>query len=109
MRISDWSSDVCSSDLLPERLRQVGIAEILDHVEALAGQGARHEAAHRPGLVLRAEQVGKHVADLHAVSVNTEEAVAVRLRSEERRVGKEVSVRVDLGGRRSLKKKKEKI
>src|SRR3546814_12706972 len=29
------------------------------------------------------------------------------LRSEERRVGKEVSVRVDLGGRRIIKKKKK--
>src|SRR3546814_14721234 len=28
-------------------------------------------------------------------------------RSEERRVGKELSVRVDLGGRRSIKKKKQ--
>src|SRR3546814_20346500 len=27
MRISDWSSDVCSSDLLAKALRQLGLAE----------------------------------------------------------------------------------
>src|SRR3546814_13003440 len=60
MRISDWSSDVCSSDLLP-RLRGI--------VDRLVGEAAlRHEldldgAAHR--------------------------AAGRRMRSEERRVGKE--------------------
>src|SRR3546814_11672140 len=34
-------------------------------------------------------------------------AVVGIVRSEERRVGKSVSVRVDLGGRRSIKKKKK--
>src|SRR3546814_11409348 len=34
---------------------------------------------------------------------------SVRKRSEERRVGKECSVRVDLGGRRIIKKKKQLI
>src|SRR3546814_15543818 len=36
------------------------------------------------------------------------EEVWQRVRSEERRVGKSVSVRVDLGGRRIIKKKKKK-
>src|SRR3546814_2371637 len=66
MRISDWSSDVCSSDLVP-----------------LPGD--------RSSLVwvLRPEEAQR------------------LLRSEERRVGKSVSVRVDLGGRRIIKKKKK--
>src|SRR3546814_20310272 len=34
MRISDWSSDVCSSDLLAERPREPAIARYLSAVEA---------------------------------------------------------------------------
>src|SRR3546814_1220721 len=63
MRISDWSSDVCSSDLEPAP-QQRNVAEIVDlrrrpHVEA----------------VFRRDFAG--------------EEAAVRTRSEERRVGKE--------------------
>src|SRR3546814_14833442 len=73
MRISDWSSDVCSSDL--------------DAVARLADR-----------------QLGEPV-DVDTV----EKFRRVGARSEERRVGKSVSVRVDLGGRRIIKKKKKKI
>src|SRR3546814_19324150 len=75
MRISDWSSDVCSSDLIsrsrpcrsqPWRRRSPGSSSC---------------PAHRP-------------------------SAYPAQRSEERRVGKSVSVRVDLGGRRIIKKKK---
>src|SRR3546814_2346855 len=69
MRISDWSSDVCSSDLPfypPPRINH----HELDMVASLFKHGA------------------------------------LQTRSEERRVGKSVSVRVDLGGRRIIKKKK---
>src|SRR3546814_9589064 len=65
MRISDWSSDVCSSDLEGGS----GAAAALASAEAIAGHGpAQHGAAmiaHRLVLACRAE------------------------RSEERRVGKE--------------------
>src|SRR3546814_3010018 len=55
MRISDWSSDVCSSDLRPsERAAQFGravpfIGEAVRHHDALAipGQDFRHRGAHR--------------------------------------------------------------
>src|SRR3546814_14624981 len=79
MRISDWSSDVCSSDLLGGLARR-HVGEIADHprggvhrVHAVGGEGgvrflAAHVAADR-GLALVAGD------DLH--------------RSEERRVGKE--------------------
>src|SRR3546814_15134598 len=43
-------------------------------------------------------------ADLYG---NVERSAAFEYRSEERRVGKSVSVRVDLGGRRIIKKKKK--
>src|SRR3546814_16769931 len=44
MRISDWSSDVCSSDLLEARLVQV-FGEVLGH--ALGERG--DQGAHAPG------------------------------------------------------------
>src|SRR3546814_11996260 len=80
MRISDWSSDVCSSDLR----RATGRA---DMIAQQAGQG-RMKEAHRQDR----EQPGEERRHL--------------LRSEERRVGKGVSVRVDLGGRRIIQKTK---
>src|SRR3546814_11288798 len=93
MRISDWSSDVCSSDLLAgER-----------------GHGVLQGALQALGVA-----VGQHVdvdGDVHAVAVGVEHAgrrldgLALHHRSEERRVGKECVVRVDLGGRRIIKKK----
>src|SRR3546814_9701314 len=68
MRISDWSSDVCSSDLDEE--------VVVEQREAKRGEQEGIEFGQTP-------------------------------RSEERRVGKSVSVRVDLGGRRIIKKKKK--
>src|SRR3546814_11176370 len=85
MRISDWSSDVCSSDL---RLDPI--------FDALApGPGEIPRTPHRDGRDMRAERGYIHAGPSGA-------------RSEERRVGKEVSVRVDLGGRRIIKKKRNK-
>src|SRR3546814_12292358 len=83
MRISDWSSDVCSSDL----------AE------------ANEEEKRRVEEKRRAEEN----AERNPVEVPAEPEVApAEVRSEERRVGKSVSVRVDLGGRRIIKKKNTK-
>src|SRR3546814_11626673 len=91
MRISDWSSDVCSSDLdggqvigFGDRRRQSLPARI-DH---LLGD------LHIVERTIFGTSIAQHVG-----------ARAVGDRSEERRVGKEVSVRVDLGGRRIIKKK----
>src|SRR3546814_15943227 len=82
MRISDWSSDVCSSDLLP-RGRQLRQPLPAPHREGdrrcrddLRDRGRRDRPVRRPG------QDRKSVVK-----------------------GKSVSVRVDLGGRRIIKKK----
>src|SRR3546814_18028093 len=84
MRISDWSSDVCSSDLFLEGV--VGV-----HVDA---------EAHAQHLGLARGQAGEHVAHgFHQVGVGggidrgldvgvLDEIAQVR-RSEERRVGNE--------------------
>src|SRR3546814_11555608 len=86
MRISDWSSDVCSSDLIMhwnafvDANAAIGAAPTQAHQPAIAGQRLIARAQCRPPRSSR---------------------------SEERRVGKEWSVRVDLGGRRIIKKKKK--
>src|SRR3546814_2234374 len=41
MRISDWSSDVCSSDLLPEAEERALIAASLDMIERVIGTRPR--------------------------------------------------------------------
>src|SRR3546814_19619115 len=99
MRISDWSSDVCSSDLRRRQaLRHVvlhrdGVLElrVLHHVQdRREGFGLYHL-----GLVVQAgDQRRQH-------------EVALALGQDRKSVvsGKSVSVRVDLGGRRILKKK----
>src|SRR3546814_14726223 len=97
MRISDWSSDVCSSDLpapsarrvqprphAPRHIAHPGVAAPVrglvarDLVELLQ-RGAHHVLA-----------VGEHVA------IDRKSVVS----------GRRVSVWVDIGGRRSIKKKK---
>src|SRR3546814_19972168 len=119
MRISDWSSDVCSSDLrggLPPRRQaagDLGDAEV-EHpaadTAALQRRLARHAAQtqlHRPeqsavvGVRLNKEAGGAR----HPASVG---AVLQRPHLARKSVvsGIGVSVRGDLGGRRILKKKK---
>src|SRR3546814_19191988 len=89
MRISDWSSDVCSSDLVVEMRRDAaedGDPLALDERQRRAGAPLRHEdqrAAQRDRRDQRHDQSG-HMIERHVA----EEAVA-DARSEERRVGKE--------------------
>src|SRR3546814_19486639 len=85
MRISDWSSDVCSSDL-GGRGRCGGVRA-----------GARR-APLRPPPRWRDARCADHVADRREPVVGTDRKSVVS--------GKCVSVRVDLGGRRIIKKKK---
>src|SRR3546814_20570290 len=103
MRIRDWSSDVCSSDL---RQRAVDILQPLRlPVEAAV------DPPRQCGPVAR---VAQRVEFAPPPEPQRHKHRSIRLfgklgmvdeRSEERRVGKSVSVRVDLGGRRIIKKK----
>src|SRR3546814_14529245 len=110
MRISDWSSDVCSSDLRREDIDQLtplALAELhldVGHGEegvvaaaaqALTGVELGAALAHEDG----ASGVGGAVAGRHA------EALCCGDRTHDV-VGKSVSVRVDLGGSRYITKKK---
>src|SRR3546814_17676063 len=94
MRISDWSSDVCSSDLLDGQtllghLLAAGDQNVPELPEALGVQDAVH-GVHRAAVGLELDAV--HPQDRKSVVS-----------------GKSVSVRVDLGGRRIIKKKKNAI
>src|SRR3546814_11302421 len=91
MRMSDWSSDVCSSDLL------VGhVADVAHHIDArrdhLRRRGREHGAVRPDGkmLAMRLGRDRRH---------GRTEIGRASCRE------KSVSVRVDLGGRRILKKK----
>src|SRR3546814_12142457 len=100
MRISDWSSDVCSSDLVltilaADKAKAFGIVEPL----------------YRASLTIRHELAPKTMCE------RTGENATVRLgcciasgESEDRKSvveGKSVSVSVDHGGRRIIKKKRQ--
>src|SRR3546814_15733636 len=103
MRISDWSSDVCSSDLQAEHLalgnRQ---ADLLDGVQRAAvarQEGILQHEAHAQVLRLHQRPAG----GLAAIA-----SLPQPVRADRKSVvsGKSVSVRVDLGGRRIIKTKK---
>src|SRR3546814_15665494 len=95
MRISDWSSDVCSSDLLQSSV-------LKKHFKGFNSFSAKLH------LLLLWRTVLKSVRDsfiFFSPKVFLQRSYSYLKRSEERRVGKSVSVRVDLGGRRIIKKK----
>src|SRR3546814_17732141 len=102
MRISDWSSDVCSSDLLRSgsacRFRQFG------------NESQRN--AQLVELVMRAQECDRLVGAGLARDLRDFDACLaqrpLRLGLARKSVvsGKSVSVRVDLGGRRIIIKKK---
>src|SRR3546814_17959744 len=118
MRISDWSSDVCSSDLQPGpdqrlfRLRQgndeVGVAY------DMFGR-FRHRERRPPRGLMPIDKLPRlfgttrqdaDVIDLKSLEQGRDDLVGDTARRSESVVkGKSVSVRVDLGGRRIIKKK----
>src|SRR3546814_17860782 len=124
MRISDWSSDVCSSDLsfqpspadeegAFDRFAQYTLAlERRDFAAAYAMLRLSFQASN-PRLEWEMNQRKRETlwADGQIRPLRLSWYLdpagqpAGLYRSEERRVGNECSVRVDLGGRRILKKK----
>src|SRR3546814_20906846 len=115
MRISDWSSDVCSSDLRPARRAgparrttgRVGRSGIEPRRRLRGvgppnqGTGAAAPARTRRSRSRRDAQQGRTGRGIPPDHRRSDR----RVRSEESREGKEVSVRVDTGGRRILKNK----
>src|SRR3546814_15324934 len=90
MRISDWSSDVCSSDLIIPLPLAIRIIICLD----IAGVALKVPVVIGPSIPMKESDVGDgvsrrdffHCAACAATAAGT---VALPARSEERRVGKE--------------------
>src|SRR3546814_19077134 len=107
MRISDWSSDVCSSDLLaaaePVGQGRTARDELERHrVDAVAQAGRRRAVGEDMALVAATARAGRLDAD-HAVGPVFDAGDRKSVVS-----GKRVSVRVDLGCRRIIKKTQNK-
>src|SRR3546814_13749559 len=114
MRISDWSSDVCSSDLLHREIRArqerqgrtVRRRHARRHDRGAVGEGARPEILltdqGQAGLV-RGQDGGRAGRQRKArrVPAGTPERIDRKSYVQ----GKSVSVRVNLGGRRIFNKK----
>src|SRR3546814_17780653 len=109
MRISDWSSDVCSSDL-PRRRRRTpmrvmvfvkatedserGLPPAAEMTELFEAMGKFNEELVNAGVMIDGDGLKPSSAGKRDRKSGVE--------------GKSVSVRVDRGGRRILKKKKRK-
>src|SRR3546814_13576698 len=96
MRISDWSSDVCSSDL-----RELPAQEAAEHVA-----GFLRESRHGAEVVARHQRRGAF--DEHVPAAQEEEREHRDQHDVDRKSvvsGKSVSVRVDLGVSRFIKRK----
>src|SRR3546814_13414079 len=89
MRISDWSSDVCSSDLLDEDVSLLdGEAEqaLQHHVRHQLRTEVLHSVEYQSFLMQALDEIGNDRTDLGLERVDSRIAEG---RSEERRVGKE--------------------
>src|SRR3546814_19492481 len=104
MRISDWSSDVCSSDLIPTRGRALDQVDGLGRVGiGVRGSTGRGEFAQRPHRCRICQDDRASRGNDSLEGGRARHYAGDRKSVEE---GKSVSVRVDLGGRRMIKKKK---
>src|SRR3546814_18484776 len=101
MRISDWSSDVCSSDLRAPEQRLVGqhlVHAVQEHdCEYLVGLSNQFKTQ----VVPHGSRSAEARSDFEGPSLQQDRKSVVK--------GKRVSVRVDLGGRRINKKQTKKI
>src|SRR3546814_17185071 len=123
MRISDWSSDVCSSDLteLSGPAHEAEAPYILLAIVAVATAPERNVEDADPLIIADRFDVAacaaREFADLHRYgcghrkipleSVAAQDATASPPARKSVVSGTSVSVRVDVGGRRIMKKKKK--
>src|SRR3546814_16108412 len=110
MRISDWRSDLCSSDLQPLHLAMTGSRAVVlkQSPQRQTSPIPRWTKPHNHGLTQHCK-ARTHPAypDSKRPSSSKRSANYIPNRTEERRVGKRVSVSVDIGGSRIIKKKKK--
>src|SRR3546814_11196735 len=116
MRISDWSSDVCSSDLRGQLVAPVAGRQtspyglrrhpILGYSRMHAGIdfGARYGTPIHAVTDGKVVYSGRHGGPGNYVKIKHSGGLATGYRAEERSVGKEGAGRVDLGGHGAIKK-----
>src|SRR3546814_18316919 len=114
MRISDWSSDVCSSDLLAGAAAFAVRRKAMGIDDGRAALALAQLAAQCERLPEGKEAVGREAVGDHGVpeDQNVDPGITIAGLAVARPVyvrqrvvlGKSVSVRVDLGGRRIIKK-----
>src|SRR3546814_11708532 len=88
MRISDWSSDVCSSDLLMSNRDEKGALQIYQRLEYRYGQSVHFSM----GDLFWAYGADRSAVDAYTLASAYDPNnvhLSNRVRSEERRVGKE--------------------
>src|SRR3546814_15207642 len=118
MRISDWSSDVCSSDLDSELWNAEARYEWYFDRDQRFTLAAFYKSIDNPieaytsisDSSVNTSYANAPKATLYGAAVELQKYVPLADMSEDRKSvvsGKGVSVRVDLGGRRTNKKKKE--
>src|SRR3546814_10944594 len=107
MRISDWSSDVCSSDLHERRERRLVETTVAKWCHKRRDGTLKHGIAPSPRPQIRYHAPMLLRARILAPDKDANPLLSRRLRRDRKIVveGKSVSVRVDLGGRRILKLK----
>src|SRR3546814_16396582 len=96
MRISDWSSDVCSSDLYTNDKKKFSASFTNDNTVCTTVQGLVLDDAAQPEIPGTADNLARAVAG-GLIGLADRKSVVE---------GKRVSVRVDHGGSRIIKKKK---
>src|SRR3546814_13341593 len=115
MRISDWSSDVCSSDLVQRQpLGFADFADAGDHVIFRITNVVLVFPTYSP-LWQGPEYIftiGGHMNTYSEAAARVQYAEQCIEDAEDRKSvvsGKSVSVRVDLGGRRNIKKQRKQL
>src|SRR3546814_19961946 len=90
MRISDWSSDVCSSDLQVAADSQFEIGGVVNRQALRQRQHQDFAPGARRGFVIRRDRQGSNQVQAHGDITRPQTTAFLGLqRSEERRVGKE--------------------
>src|SRR3546814_13832427 len=113
MRISDWSSDVCSSDLPVALLAlEIGVGAAQRSLERLA-QPDLTGGYRGNGVGAGDEEVGQRLVAMHVeTEIDAAPLHAIADGGQDRKgdgEGKSVAVRVDLGGRRCIKNINKKL
>src|SRR3546814_13419379 len=110
MRISDWSSDVCSSDLVfAISSASARLLRPKSKRTVLSANSTKCSYLQKKTPPPRTLKVAAHRSVSSSIALAPSERLPVRKTSDRKSgvSGKSVSVRVDLGGRLIIKKKKQ--